>query len=187
MTTASDHRTPPELLPFPVRGARRPDLDAAVTAFAIEESAALDERRYDDWLAVLAEDFIYQVPVPLLREDPALPRHSDSAMLFEATKHVLALKLGRVGLQYAWSDRPSGVMRHFLSGIRVFDSTEPGTVRVDCNVLGSFNRGPGEAAIATALREDVLADLGDGRFELRQRRVLLDAEVASHLQLSVIF
>lgn len=180
-------RTPPELLPFPERGARLAELDAAVSHFLVEESAALDERRYDDWLALLAEDFIYQVPVPVLREDPALPRHSDTAMLFEATKHVLALKLGRVGLQYAWSDRPGGIMRHFLSGPRVFGLAEPGTLRVDCNVLGTFNRGPGETAIASALRQDVLATLADGRFQLLRRRVLIDAEVASHLQLSIIF
>lgn len=187
MTATDTGRTPPELLPFPERGARLPEMDAVVSAFATEESAALDERRFADWLVLLSDDFIYQIPVPLLREDPALPGHSETAMLFEATKHILTLKLGRIGLQYAWSDRPSGIMRHFVSGLRVFQSSVAGTYRVDCNVLGSFHRGPGEAAIATALRQDVLTPTDDGGFELRQRRVLLDAEVPSHLQLSVIF
>ncbi len=178
---------PPELLPFPERGPRRPELDAALSQFAIEEAAALDEGRYQDWLGCLAAEFIYQVPVPLLREDPALPRHSDSAVLFEATKKVLELKLGRVGLRHAWSDRPGGVTRHFIGGIRVFGLAEPGSLRVDSNVLATFNRGPEESALATAARQDIVRPEGPAGYRIVRRRVLLDIEVATHAQLSIIF
>ena len=193
---------PPELLPFPDRGPRRPELDAPLSQFMIEEAAALDEGRYQDWLGCLAEEFIYQVPVPLLREDPALARHSDNAVLFEATKKVLELKLGRVGLRHAWSDRPGGVMRHFISGTRVFGLSEPGSLRVDSNVLATFNRGREETALATAARCDIvrpdnarpgIARPGIARpdgpagYRLVRRRVLLDIEVATHAQLSIIF
>jgi len=184
---------PPELLPFPDRGPRRPELDAPLSQFMIEEAAALDEGRYQDWLGWLADEFIYQVPVPLLREDPALSRHSDGAVLFEATKKVLELKLGRVGLRHAWSDRPGGVMRHFVSGTRVFGLDQPGSLRADSNVLATFNRGREESALATAARQDIVrADGTDGtdgtaRYRLVRRRVLLDIEVPTHAQLSIIF
>jgi len=177
---------PPELTPFPARGRRRPDLDAALTAFLTEESAALDERRHADWLGTLDELFIYQVPVPLLREDPDLPRHSETALLFEATKNVLAMKLGRVGLHHAWSDRPGGTMRHFIGAVRVFDLPEPDTVRVDSNVLATFSRGREETELATAGRQDIVSVTGDG-YRLIRRRVLLDIEVATWTQLSIIF
>ncbi|MDH6128347.1 aromatic-ring-hydroxylating dioxygenase subunit beta [Kitasatospora sp. GP82] len=178
---------PYELRPFPARGARRTELDNSFAAFLTEESAALDECRYQDWLDLLDERFIYQLPVPLLREDPSLPRHSDRALLFEATKQVLAMKLGRVGLQYAWSDRPSGVMRHFLGAVRVFSAAEPDTWRVDCNVLVTWSRGRDEAVVVTAGRQDLVHCSGRGGYRLLRRRVLLDAEVATHEQLSVIF
>jgi 3-phenylpropionate/cinnamic acid dioxygenase small subunit len=188
--TADQAAEPPELTPFPERGGRRPDLDTTLTAFLAEESAALDERRYADWLGFLDELFIYQVPVPLLREDPGLPRHSDSALLFEATKGVLAMKLGRVGLHHAWSDRPSGTMRHFIGGVRVFDLPDPDpdpvAVRVDSNVLATFSRGRDETELATAGRQDVVTVTGDG-YRLLRRRVLLDVEVATWTQLSIIF
>jgi 3-phenylpropionate/cinnamic acid dioxygenase small subunit len=176
----------PELTPFPERGNRRPDMDAALTAFLTEESAALDERRYSDWLDTLAELFIYQVPVPLLREDPELPRHSETALLFEATKNVLAMKLGRVGLHHAWSDRPGGAMRHFIGAVRVFDLPDPGALRVDSNVLATFSRGRDETELATAARQDIVTVTGDG-YHLIRRRVLLDVEVATWTQLSIIF
>src|SRR5215470_13497571 len=116
----SSTSVPFELLEFPPRRARRPELDAVLGTFLTEESAALDERRYEDWHGLLDDGFIYQVPVPLVREDPSLATHSDRALLFEATKKVLSMKLGRVGLQYAWSDRPGGVTRHFISSVRAF-------------------------------------------------------------------
>jgi 3-phenylpropionate/cinnamic acid dioxygenase small subunit len=178
---------PPELLPFPDRGPRRPDLDAPLSQFMIEEAAALDEGRYEEWLGYLTEEFIYQVPVPLLREDPALPRHSDGAVLFEATKRVLELKLGRVGLRHAWSDRPGGVMRHFISGTRVFGVDQPGSLRVDSNVMAAFNRGREESALATAARQDIVRPDGAAGYRLVRRRVLLDIEVPTHTQLSIIF
>lgn len=175
----------PELEAFPERGARRADLDPALTAFLVEESAALDEGRVADWLGVLTEEFVYQVPVPLLREDPGLPRHSDRAMLFEATTSILAMKLGRSGRQHAWADRPAGVTRHFLGGVRVFDTGCAGRLRVDANVLGSFTRGQ-DVALVTAARQDVVVEGGDG-YRLLRRRVLLDAEVATTRALSLIF
>ncbi len=178
---------PYELLPFPTCGRRRRDLATPMGEFFIDESAALDEARFDDWLSLLAEGFIYQIPVPLLREDPKLPRYSARAMLFEATKQVLAMKFGRVGLHYAWSDRPGAVIRHFISGVRVFETDDPGCFRVDCNVLASWNRGRDESAFATAARQDLIKDQGAHEYQILRRRVLLDTEVASQLQLSIIF
>ncbi|MGW4905300.1 aromatic-ring-hydroxylating dioxygenase subunit beta [Streptomyces sp. NPDC004270] len=177
----------PEDVPFPEPGARRPDLDAALRAFLVEESALLDERCYQQWLDLLDPAFLYQVPVPLLREDPGLPRHSDRAMLFEATKNVLAMKLGRVGLRHAWSDRPGGVMRHFLGSVRVFALEEPGTWRVDCGVLATWSRGRDEGAFATVSRQDVVHGLAGGDYRVLRRRVLFDTELPTHEQLSIIF
>lgn len=173
--------------PFPGRGRRRPDLTAVVADFLAEESAALDEGRYDEWLACLADDFLYQVPVPMLREDASLTRHSGRAMLFEATKRVLSLKVGRVGLRHAWSDRPAGTTRHFIGSVRVFENHAPGRFRVDSNVLASWSRGRGETVIASAARHDVIDRQQDGTWLLHRRRVLLDVEVPTHEQLSIIF
>ncbi|HEX4790906.1 MAG TPA: aromatic-ring-hydroxylating dioxygenase subunit beta [Actinospica sp.] len=174
-----------ERLPFPEPGERRRDLGPQVAEFYTDESAALDERRYADWLGLLAEGFAYQVPVPLLREDPRLPRHSERALLFEATKRTFAMKFGRVGRHYAWSDRPGANVRHFVSGVRVF-ATASGALRVHSNVLACWNRGPAESATVSAERLDLLRQDGPGEFAILRRRVLLDAEIPTHEQLSII-
>ncbi len=172
---------------FPERGARRADLAQRVGAFLVEESAALDEGRYRDWLDLLDPDFLYRVPVPLLPEDPAGPRHSATAVLFEATRKTLELKLGRIGLRHAWSDRPGTTTRHFLAAVRVFAVAGSDAVRADCNVLVTTNRGVEHSTLVTAARHDVLTPSGNGDYRLLGRRVLLDVEVATHEQLSVIF
>lgn len=176
-----------ERLPFPARAARRRDLTARVIDFYADESSALDEREYDDWLALLDSSFVYQVPVPLLREDPSLPRHSTHAMLFEATKHTLTLKLGRTHQQHAWSDRPGATTRHFVSAVRVFATDSASDFRVESNVLATWNRGPQESVMMPAARQDVLRLTDSQEFLLVRRRVLLDAEVPNHYQLSLIY
>jgi 3-phenylpropionate/cinnamic acid dioxygenase small subunit len=176
-----------EQLPFPERRGRRRDLSAAVSEFYVDESAALDGGRYTEWLEMLAPGFLYQVPVPLLREDPMLPRHSGRAMLFEATTQTLTMKFGRVGQHHAWSDRPGATMRHIVGGVRVHETDEPGQFLVDSNVFVAWNRGLQESAFASAGREDLVGQDGTGGFRLLRRRVLLDAEVATHQQLSIIF
>ncbi|MFF4579770.1 aromatic-ring-hydroxylating dioxygenase subunit beta [Streptomyces sp. NPDC001389] len=185
--TAEPTRPLPEHQPFPGRGARHREMDRPLRDFLDEESVLLDDRQYQDWLDLLEDGFLYQVPVPLLREDPDLPRHSDQAMLFEATRHVLALKLGRLGLKHAWSDRPGGVQRRFLGTVRVFATDRAGTWRVESGVLATWARGRGESATATAARQDIVTDLGGGTYRLLRRRVLLDMEVPTHEQLSIIF
>lgn len=182
-----DVEIPEECQPFPSRGKKRLDLATAVHDFLIEESAALDETRYDDWLDRLADGFLYQIPVPLLREDPNLPRHSAHAVLFEATKRVLSLKLGRVGLRHAWSDRPGGSTRHFVGSVRVFETDDVDRFRVDSNVFVSWSRGRGETAYASAGRQDIILRRGEGMWSLLRRRVMLDGEVATHEQLSIIY
>lgn len=172
--------------PFPDRGPRLPDLDPEITAVLGEECAALDEGEHQLWLDMLDPAFRYEIPVPLLREDPALPRHDRSAVLFEATKRVLELKLGRAGLLQAWSDRPATTTRHFLGLVRVFDAPAPGVVRADANLLVTSNRGVEHTVLVSAARQDLLRER-HGRWILLRRRVLLDVEVATHEQLSVIF
>ncbi|MFF4738628.1 aromatic-ring-hydroxylating dioxygenase subunit beta [Streptomyces sp. NPDC001262] len=172
--------------PFPDRGARLPALDPEIAAVLTEEGAALDEGEHQLWLDMLDPAFRYEIPVPLLREDPALPRHSRSAVLFEATKRVLELKLGRAGLLQAWSDRPATTTRHFLGAVRVFDAPAADVVRADANVLVTGNRGVEHTVLVSAARQDLLRRR-HGRWLLLRRRVLLDVEVATHEQLSVIF
>ena len=159
-----------------------------LTDFLVAESAALDERRYDDWLAMLAEDFVYEMPVPLSREDPGLPQHASGLFLAHESKSFLAMRFGRVSSDYAWSERPAAFLRHFVSNLRFLDGddAEAGRWRVATNVLVVRSRLPEPPALSSAGRHDVIVAT-DGGLRLAHRSVFLDAELPTDSQTSIIY
>lgn len=162
------------------------ELDRLMTRFLVQEAGLLDDRRYEEWLNLLTEDFHYRLPVPLVREDPWLPRYDDRAVLFEATKTGLGLKAGRMGERAAWSDRPHNFQRRFVSNVRAEPGAEGATVQVRSNILMVVAPASEPPTLVTAGRTDSVV-LEGARPKLAGRTVFLDAEVPTHLQISAIF
>lgn len=162
------------------------DVDRAAERFLIRESRMLDERRYQEWLALLTDDFHYSLPLPLVREDPHLPRYHDRGVFFEATKVGLELKLGRIGERTAWSDRPHNVTRRFVSNVEV-ERVDERHLLATSNVLVTVVPAGEPATLTSAGRKDLLRTSADGAFMLARRTVYLDVEVPSDVQLSFVF
>jgi 3-phenylpropionate/cinnamic acid dioxygenase small subunit len=176
---------------------RNPDIvpDRQIERFLVEEAAHLDAGRYDAWLALLHEDFVYRVPVPLSREDPALDRYDEVLEFANESKSFLAMRFGRISSDYAWAERPSAYTRHFVTNFRV-SATEPTPAKADgpgnprwtvlTNVLVVRGRLPEPPVLVSAERRDVIEEVG-GSFLLCRRDVFLDTEVPNESQLGVIF
>jgi 3-phenylpropionate/cinnamic acid dioxygenase small subunit len=164
------------------------DLRTRLSDFLIEEAAALDERRYDDWLGILTEDFLYEVPVPLSREDPGLPQHAEGLYLAHESKSFLEMRFARVSSDYAWAERPAAFVRHFVSNVRVLDgaTTETGRWTVATNVLVVRSRLPEPTTMSSAGRHDVIVETPEG-LRLQHRTVYLDAELPTDGQTSIIY
>jgi 3-phenylpropionate/trans-cinnamate dioxygenase subunit beta len=175
-----------------VRASGTTDRDTALrtrlTDFLVAESAALDERRYDDWLGMLAEDFVYEMPVPLSREDPGLPQHASGLYLAHESKSFLAMRFGRVSSDYAWSERPAAFLRHFVSNLRLLGEADPDAGRwtVATNVMVVRSRLPEPPVLSSAGRHDLIVATDEG-LRLAHRTVLLDAELPTDSQTSIIY
>ncbi|MGI8901354.1 MAG: aromatic-ring-hydroxylating dioxygenase subunit beta [Nocardioides sp.] len=157
--------------------------------FLVEESAALDERRYEDWLGMLTDDFVYEVPVPLSREDPSLPQHADGLFLAHESKSFLTMRFTRVQSDYAWAERPTAFIRHFVSNLRVVDEgagSDGGRWTVATNVLVMRSRLPEAPSASSAGRRDVIVETDKG-LRLQHRVVYLDSELPTDSQTSVIY
>jgi 3-phenylpropionate/cinnamic acid dioxygenase small subunit len=163
-------------------------LRARLLDFLVEESAALDERRYTDWLAILTDDFVYEVPVPLSREDPGLAQHAEGLWLAHESKSFLSMRFARVASDYAWAERPAAFVRHFVSNLRILDGESTGTGRwtVATNVLVTRSRLPEATMLSSAGRHDVIVETPDG-LRLQHRTVYLDSELPNDSQTSVIY
>jgi 3-phenylpropionate/cinnamic acid dioxygenase small subunit len=157
--------------------------------FLVEESAALDERRYTDWLGLLTDDFVYEVPVPQSREDPALAQHAEGLYLAHESKSFLTMRFTRVESDYAWAERPAAFVRHFVSNVRVLDGAAAdgsGRWTVATNVLVTRSRLPEATALSSAGRRDVIVETQEG-LRLQHRAVYLDSELPNDSQTSVIY
>src|ERR1700710_20645 len=60
-----------------------------------DEAAALDERRFDDWVAMLAPDLVYQAPIRLTRTGPNRDRDVMRTMMhFDDDYNSILMRTG---------------------------------------------------------------------------------------------
>lgn len=156
-----------------------------IERFLVRESALLDSNRHSEWLALLDDNFVYRVPVPIAREEPDQSRYDDVLEFANESKSFLTMRFSRVSSDYAWAERPSAYTRHFVSNFQVEpDGDNAWTVRT--NVLVVRARLPEDPVMATAERVDRIERHAGGLL-LHERTVYLDAEVPNESQLGVIY
>ena len=157
-----------------------------IWTFLIAESAALDEHRQSDWLNFLTEDFIYEIPVPLSREDPTQSPYDETILLSHESKSFLKMRFARLSSDHAWSERPLAFIRHFVSNLRILDQIDDQQWTVATNVMVTRARLPEPTTMSTAGRRDVIVATPEG-LRLKHRTVFLDTELPTDGQLGVIY
>jgi 3-phenylpropionate/cinnamic acid dioxygenase small subunit len=151
----------------------------------IEEAYLLDAQHYDEWLALLAEDIHYIMPV---RVTTALNAGFDSApgmAHFDENKYSLSRRVARFQTEHAWTEDPPSRLRHHITNVRTFATEDPDHVIVDSGVLLYRSRGDvREAALISAGREDLLRRDGQS-WQLARRTILVDDSVLRTQNLAI--
>jgi len=92
----------------------------AVVDFLVREAELLDERRWRDWLGMLADDLSYEMPVRVTRahslEGSTLPDMDH----FREDRFTLQKRVERLETEYAWTEDPPSRTRHFVTNVRVY-------------------------------------------------------------------
>lgn len=150
-----------------------PEHHYQVTQWLVEEAAMLDSGRFDDWLALMADDVVYRVPVRLTK-----PRGesdiSDKMFHFDETIETLRLRVKRLDTEFAWAEDPPSRTRHFVSNVRVTPGAAEGELAVDSYLLVYRNRGERpDYDLISGQRHDVLRRR-NGSWALARRTVVLD-------------
>jgi benzoate/toluate 1,2-dioxygenase beta subunit len=102
------------------------DLRSEAEAFLIEEARLLDEARFDEWLALFAEDGFYWVPAAPGQTDPFT-----HLSIFYEDKSVLAMRLRRLSHPRAYAALPVPRTAHLVGNVAV---ARPEQASVDCEV-----------------------------------------------------
>lgn len=142
-----------------------------------DEAAALDERRFDDWVAMLEHDLVYTAPIRLTRTGPNRDRDVMRTMYhFHEDYGSILMRTGRLQ-KSAWAEDPPSRCRRFVTNVRVGECDTAGEYEVVSYLFLERSRGDNpENERMTAERRDVWREV-DGAYKLARREIIVDQSV----------
>ncbi|MGY1815130.1 3-phenylpropionate/cinnamic acid dioxygenase subunit beta [Blastococcus sp. SYSU D00820] len=174
-------------MPVPEALVERLLLQASVEDFLYREADLLDERRYDEWLDLLAEDYQYSVPLRMNvaygeghREETRAGRE---ICWFDEGKDTAELRVQQLATGVHWAEEPVSRVSHLVTNIRL-DVIELPEVEVSCRFLVYRNRVSDETDFLVGRRRDRLRQVGDS-WQVVRRELLLDQSVLLAKNLSI--
>lgn len=155
------------------------------------EAELLDDGRLREWLDLLTDDVVYQVPVRVHKEvsdDGArVTGVRTNSFHMDETRTSLEMRVDRVDTGFAWAEEPPSRLRHHISNVRVRPGETADELAVRSNVLlyrGRWDRP--EHDLLSYERFDRVR-LVDDDWKLAARWVVLDATTIPTHNLSFLF
>ena len=97
-----------------------PELQQEIEQFLYHEARVLDERRYEEWYALLTDDIHYYMPTRynrLKREAGKEFSAAGEAAFFDENKRSIAQRIRRLNTGMAWAEDPPSRTRHLVSNV----------------------------------------------------------------------
>jgi 3-phenylpropionate/cinnamic acid dioxygenase small subunit len=169
-------------------------LKQRIEEFLYHEAELLDERCYEEWLELLADDVRYWMPmrrnVKFGELEREFTREGQDINWFDEGKDTLTRRVQQILTGVHWAEEPLSRICHMLSNIQILDAkpsvSEPLEVTVKCRFLIYRNRVETETDILVGKREDILRRV-NGQWKIRQRKVVLDQNVLLTKNLTFFF
>jgi 3-phenylpropionate/cinnamic acid dioxygenase small subunit len=169
-------------------------LQQEIEEFLYREADLLDERRYEDWLALIAEDVRYWMPmrrnVKFGEEAREFTRAGQDINWFDEGKETLTRRVKQILTGMHWAEEPVSRISHMVSNVRLIEvnpsAAEPHEVSVGCRFLIYRNRVEIETDILVGKREDLLRRV-DGQWQIARRKIVLDQNVLLTKNLTFFF
>jgi 3-phenylpropionate/cinnamic acid dioxygenase small subunit len=132
--------------------------------FLYNEAELLDERRYEEWLELLADDVRYWMPmrrnVKFGELEREFTREGQDINWFDEGKDTLTRRVQQILTGVHWAEEPLSRLCHMVSNIQLLhvrpSVSDPAEVMVKCRFLIYRNRVATETDILVGKREDVL-------------------------------
>ena len=163
-------------------------LQFEVEEFLYAEASLLDERRYDEWLALLADDIHYWMPIrrTTTAKEVANEFTAPGGMaFFDDDKDTLTVRVKRLAVGRAWAEDPPSRSRRFVSNLRIIE-VDDDEITVTVNFHLYRTRLDSEEDSWIGRREDLLRRV-DGRLLLARRHIFLEQTVILAQNMSTLF
>src|SRR5690348_5223211 len=165
-----------------------------VAEFLYHEAALLDERRYADWLALLADDIRYWMPmrrnVKFGEDEREFTREATDIAWFDEGKDTLTRRVRQILTGIHWAEEPVSRIAHLVTNVQIVEATPSAAnaqeVAVRCRFLIYRNRVETETDFLVGKREDRLRRAGDG-WQIARRKIILDQNVLLSKNLTFFF
>lgn len=159
-------------------------LSQEITDFLYREAELLDERRYQQWLDLLADDIRYWMPmrrnVKFGEEEREFTRADSDINWFDEGKDTLGRRVKQIETGIHWAEEPHSRLSHLVTNVQLQGAepsfATPREVSVTCRFLIYRNRVETETDILVGRREDLLRRNGAG-WLLARRKIILDQNV----------
>ena len=163
-------------------------LERDVADFLYREADLLDERRYPEWLDLLAEDYQYSVPLRMNVTWPDVDqkentRPGEEICWFDEGKQTVSLRVDQLMTGLHWAEEPVSRVSHLVTNVRL-EAVDMPEVDVSCRFVVYRNRVADETDFLVGRRRDRLRRVPGG-WHVARRRLLLDQSVLLAKNLSV--
>jgi len=161
-------------------------LELEVQRFLYAEAQLLDERRFDEWLALMAFDIVYRAPVRVTREGAEDIARPDELHHFDDDYGQLELRVQGLQVRSAWAEIPPSRTRRLITNVRV-EPLEGDDVRAHSNFLLFRARSETVEHRFVGQRNDVLRRVGPDDWRIVERTIVLDTVAFETDNISVLF
>lgn len=153
-------------------------LQHQIEQFYFDEAARLDERRFDDWLTLFAEDIRYTMPLRtnrVGRDKKFEYSQLDESAYFDEDHASLDMRVRKFKTGTNWAEDPPSRTRHLIGNVRILGAADAaeGEIATRCAFLIYRSRLERQTEIFAGERQDILRRSGDG-FLIARRHILLD-------------
>lgn len=188
MTT--DIESPPTAFsakPRPVE----PVLQHEIEQFYYWEAKLLNDRRFAEWFALLAEDIHYFMPIRstrIMRESHLEWSGATDYAHFDDNADMMRGRLRKITSDVSWSENPASRTRHAISNVMILDGERPDEYEVSNVFIVYRNRLERQLDIFAGERRDLLRRTDtEAGFEIVKRTILLDQSTILSNNLSFFF
>ena len=153
---------------------------AQVEDFLYEEAALLDEWRLRDWLELLTDDIVYEVP------STDVPDGDSRSSLFIVADNAerLHMRVEQLLGKSAWAENPKSRTRRMISNVRIREA-DGDSLKITANFV-VYRMRSGHIDTYIGRYEHTLVQQ-DGVLKIRHRRAILDLEALQpHGKVSII-
>jgi len=169
-------------------------LTQEIAQFLYAEAEMLDERHHDEWLALLAEDIRYWMPmrrnVKFGDTTREFTRETEDISWFDEGKDTLTRRVRQIQTGIHWAEEPRSRITHMVSNVQLLevspDAVSPCEALVKSRFLIYRNRVETETDLLVGKREDMLRREGDS-WLIARRKIVLDQNVLLSKNLTFFF